>query len=68
MVPLVKKLHEEDVPIVALGVESKALVRGLRGSGRVVTCSYPVDRYTSDEFISTMDYMMSEYIFQVDSV
>jgi uracil DNA glycosylase len=65
MVPFVKKLHDEHVPIVALGVEAKGLIRNLENSSIVKTCQFPKDASSGYEFKEIMSHAISEYVFDV---
>lgn len=68
MIPLMERFAEDNVPILGLGLEAKGLLRGLNLGPRVMICPFPIDESRSgDEFITTMSYAVSEYVFDTTS-
>jgi uracil DNA glycosylase len=66
MVPFLRKLGSEGVPIVALGLEAKLLVRETVPLNLVYTSPFPTDRSGKDTFESIMRHAIEKYVFDVD--
>jgi len=67
MVPFIRKMHSEGVPVVGLGVESKGLMRGIPEDLSCIVCSYPSDYKSIPAFLDVMLQVLSEYIFDTST-
>jgi uracil DNA glycosylase len=65
MVPFVRKLSDDNVPIVALGIEAKGLVRDIESTSDVVVSGFPSDIRSIGEFTAAMSSSIASHVFNI---
>lgn len=61
--PFVRFLNSHNIPILALGVEAKGLLRDLIINTNTRYCTYPTDTITIRDFCSVANEMMQSAVF-----